>query len=749
MPLAPAIVLLTAASGPQLVTDAYVDDARCARCHADISHGFQSLGMGRSFHVPGPDMALADFSEEGGVFHHEASGQHYRMWMDDEGRMWMRQFELDAQGDEINGITVEAHFAVGSGNHARTWLHRSPSGELWELPVSWYTESGWNMSPGYDRADQSRFSRQVSRECIFCHTAYPDVPAGEDRAGRPEVFPEELPSGIGCQRCHGPGKKHVDLAYSADATDEEIAASILNPADLDPVMQDEICLQCHLQPTSRLHSLVRPFDRGEFSYRPGEPLSQYLAHVEFEQDDPAEAFEVNHHGWQIRQSACWQGEGALTCLSCHDPHHKPLLADRVERYRQACLSCHEELDCTIEAATGHPLEPGADCTTCHMPKRRPADAIHTVVTDHRIQLPPADPEALVAPRSESAPPAAALAKLHRGSSEPDELLTGLARIASRDDSDIEAFAAALPADAPARTRLLTADGLLRSGHRQQAEDMLRSLLITSPWMVPGQVNLALIEAQKGDVNAAIERMLLVVRESPHAADAWSQLGPLYWRAGRTTDAVNAASEVVRLRPLDAKGWHKLGTYLAAAGAMEPAAASFARSEALMPGNESNAYNLGLAMWKSGRRGEAHRAWMHALGRSPDSPQLLKMAAITTTLPFDGLGQDTLGQRSQAGVDLARRWVDVDKDNADALVTLAAAQHLAGSPECATTLQQATQRGADPAAIAIITAMHQAQGGDADAAKARWQQVSSAINRPDRLNTLREGLLNAGRALFGS
>ena len=49
----------------------------------------------------------------------------------------------------------------------------------------------------------------------------------------------------------------------------------------------------------------------------------------------------------------------------------------------------------------------------------------------------------------------------------------------------------------------------------------------------------------------------------------------------------------------------------------------------------------------------------------------------------------------------------------------------------------------------VPAMHQAHGGDADAAKARWQQVSSAINRPDRLNTLREGLLNAGRALFGS
>ena len=221
--------------------EGYIDDARCARCHADITTTFAGHGMGRSFWIPGPGNAIEDFSEEGGHYHHAASRLHYRMRMDDEGRMWMKQYELDKGGEPINEVDVEAHFAVGSGNHARTYLYRSPSGELWELPVTWYTGKGWRMSPGYDYAHHQRLGRQVGRDCIFCHTAYPGIPAGEDRLGRLIAFPEALPLGIGCQRCHGPGEAHVNLAYSTDATDEEIAASILDPTDLPPALADDMC----------------------------------------------------------------------------------------------------------------------------------------------------------------------------------------------------------------------------------------------------------------------------------------------------------------------------------------------------------------------------------------------------------------------------------------------------------------------------------------------------------------------------
>lgn len=731
-------------AGPQ-VTDDFVDDARCARCHGEISHGFTSLGMGRSFTIPRQDQTIADFSETGGAFEHPASGQRYRMWFDDEGQMWMRQFELDDAGREINGVSIEAHFGVGSGNHARTYLHRTPSGELWELPVSWYAHGGWNMSPGYDRTQHDRFNRRVGRECLFCHNAYPNTPIGEDRPGRPEVFPETLPEGIGCQRCHGPGRRHVELAYSADASDDAIAAAILNPADLDPVAQDEICLQCHLQPTSRLGSLVRPFDRGDYSYRAGEPLANYITHVDYDVPGQNDIFEVNHHAYQLRKSACWQGEGSLTCLSCHDPHHKPPKTDRVERYRAACLACHTIEDCHVEARTGAPLGPNADCASCHMPLRRPSDAIHALVTDHRIQVPPDNPEQLVAPRRETPPPANFTPVLHRGNSNDATHLQDMGLIISGDNTHAETFAAALPTEAPRRQRLMAAEALLESGHALAAADQLRSLLQDSPWLVPGQVNLALLEAQAGDLDAAIARMEQVVRDTPLAADAWTQLGPLYWTSGRKAKAVTAAAEAARLRPLSAEHWHRLGTYLAAADAMEQAEAAFARSEALLPGSAANAYNLGLAQWKLARHTDAARTWRHALGRSPSDPKLLKMAAITAVLPFPDLQSNV-----PLGTELARRWMAADTTNADSLVLIAAAMQAAGDGQHATgMLQQAADAGADRAAVSIVHALLLADAGQTDAARAKWLRVSRAIDRPDRLTLLRQGLLYRGRAIFGS
>ncbi len=741
-----ALVLLLGGPEPPSVLAEYVDDDRCARCHADISHGFTTLGMGRSFTVPGPDTAIADFSPEGGRFLHTPSGQHYRMWLDDDGRMWMRQYEVAADGREINGIDIEAHFAVGSGNHARTYLHRSPNGELWELPVSWYAEDGWGMSPGFDRAEHDRFGRRVGRECMFCHNAYPDVPQGEDRLGRPEVFPAVLPEGIGCQRCHGPGRRHVDLAYSADATDAQIAGSILNPADLPPAQQDEVCLQCHMQPTSRLASLVRPFDRGDFSYRPGEPLNAYITHVDFDTPESADAeFEVNHHGYQLQHSACWDGPGSMTCLSCHDPHHKPDRATAIERYRAACLSCHTEPECTVEAVTGHALDPAADCTTCHMPKRRPSDAVHTLVTDHRIQRPPTDPTALLAARTEAPPPTAMTPRpLDAGTLDP-ALVAHLGRVLSGDNSTAMELHGALPDDASTAMRMMTAESLLEGGHRAAAVSLLRELTAESPWLVHGQVNLALVEAQTGSPRQAINRLRRAIEDAPASADAWGNLSALLWASGERDEAIDAGRTAARLQMVNAEHWHRLGTQLASTGDLPAAVDAFQRAESLHPGDATNAYNLGLAQRKSGHHADATRTWAHALGRSPADVRLLKMAAIASGLPAHQVaGPDA----AAAALELARRWHAAAPDQADALAVQAALLLSTGSPrEASAMLQQAANAKADLAAVRLVQAMLLDEAGRRQDAVTVWTEVTSAINRPDRRTMLRDGLVRLGQSRF--
>jgi predicted CXXCH cytochrome family protein len=132
---------------------------------------------------------------------------------------------------------------------------------------------------------------------------------------------------------------------------------------------------------------ARRFDRGDYSFRPGEALGDYMLHVDV--DEPGrpreQRFEINHHAYRLRQSACYI-KGGITCISCHDPH-QPLKKDpRLANVVSVCLGCHQR------------HTESNDCVRCHMPSRRTQDVVHVVMTDHRIQRrpPPGDPTAPLA-----------------------------------------------------------------------------------------------------------------------------------------------------------------------------------------------------------------------------------------------------------------------------------------------------------------------------------------------------------------
>src|SRR5262249_41092 len=186
--------------------------------------------------------------------------------------------------------------------HARTYLHRTAEDQLFELPVAWYSEDGgyWAMNPGYDFPNHYDFSRKITQECVFCHNAYPEIVPGSDRFGSESRFSGRLAEGIDCQRCHGPGLRHIQAASRGNK--QAIREAIVNPAQLPAERQIELCLQCHLETTStRLpHSILR-FDRGAFSYRPGQPLSDYVLH--FDQAPGtgwADKFEIAHQAYRLR-----------------------------------------------------------------------------------------------------------------------------------------------------------------------------------------------------------------------------------------------------------------------------------------------------------------------------------------------------------------------------------------------------------------------------------------------------------------
>src|SRR5579871_2536088 len=384
--LAASLTSASQAQGADSAVNGYVDARVCARCHAAISETYKRTGMGRSFYRPTPANRVEDYAKEN-TYYHRASDSYFAM-IERDGKYYQRRYQLGSDGQQINILEKSVDFVVGSGNHSRTYLHRSEKGALIELPLAWYAEKGgyWAMNPGYDRPDHPDFRRQIDYSCMFCHNAYPEVSAPAVEAGSAVVFPGSLPEGIDCQRCHGPGEKHVQAAQRASAPVQEIRASITNPARLSPARESEVCMQCHLETTSfpLPHAMVR-YDRGPFSYMPGEPLEEFILQFDHAPgkgyDDK---FEIAGAAYRMRKSACFlKSNGALRCTTCHNPHDIPRGAEAASHYETVCRQCHSAAFRRLVASGKH--SQSKDCIGCHMPKRRTDDVVHVIITDHLIQ----------------------------------------------------------------------------------------------------------------------------------------------------------------------------------------------------------------------------------------------------------------------------------------------------------------------------------------------------------------------------
>lgn len=401
-PLAGLDIEVTTGAAP-----GYVPDSVCEVCHAGKAETFSHMGMAKSFYRPSPEKVIEDFKHN--HFHHNPSNRHYEMELRD-GNYWFRRYRLAADGRKINLFERKVDWILGSGHNTRTYLYQTEDGALFQLPLAWYTqERRWDMAPGFEWARHLGVMRQVRRQCMFCHNAYPDVAEDSDLYGLDDIFPHELPQGIGCQRCHGPGGDHLRALYSDESDVQRARDSIINPADLPDEQLYGICYGCHMQPAVAVPA-VRRFGRSAYSFRPGELLSSFRFDLDTKErgKQQSDKFEINHHPYRLEQSRCFiESGGKLGCLTCHDPHVKKTPAERASHYRSACLSCHGDgeggLALSKEVAGNHPtVGENDDCTICHMAERRTQDVIHVTMTDHLIAKNPGGLE-LLAPIEKADP----------------------------------------------------------------------------------------------------------------------------------------------------------------------------------------------------------------------------------------------------------------------------------------------------------------------------------------------------------
>ncbi len=603
----------------------YVDSSACAGCHPAIAETYSRTGMGRSYFRPVADRILGDFSSRE-PFYHELSDRYYVM-REREGRYFQQRYQLDGSGKQSNIVEKEIDYVMGSGNHARTYLSRATDGRLMQLPLGWYEENGgfWAMNPGYDQPQHKGFEREISFDCIFCHNGYPEITPGEDLAGRDPRLPERLPQGIDCQRCHGPGRAHLDAAGSSKPV-EEIRAAILNPGRLSSERQMEVCMQCHLETTSnRLPHAIRRFDRGAFSYRPGEPLADYMLHFDTAPgsgDD--DRFEIAHAAYRLRKSACFiaTGETAspMTCTTCHDPHDTSRDGE-LERVNSICRNCHEPTLATLVAGGSHPAS--NDCGSCHMPKRRTDDVVHVVMTDHYIQrhLPKGD---LTAPKQETQEKPESEYKgevvpyypAGPPSTQTDQLYVAVAQImeGSNLEAGIDRLAVLLGELEPEEAEFYfhLAEAYWNTGRAKRAGEMYEQALERSPGHVVALRNYGATLIESGEFARAAEVLERGCNEAEGDARCFSNLGEALTRLGRHGAASEALGRAVRLDPDLPEAHANLASAYSGGGDRGRAVASAREAIRLRPDFYAAHNTLANLLVEQGQDAEAERHYKLAV-----------------------------------------------------------------------------------------------------------------------------------------
>lgn len=232
---------------------------------------------------------------------------------------------------------------------------------IFEHRITYYTkQQAVGLTPGHNAQPPppglttlgGLLPPQEARKCFGCHTT--------QLSARPprQIDEQTMIPNISCERCHGPGRAHVEAARRhAPVAELELP---FGPGRFTADKLLTLCGTCHRHPSQAQPGQIRPDDPHVARFQPVGLL----------------------------QSRCYRESGnTLSCVTCHDPHARAS-NDRTS-YLAICISCHSGTGATPSdpsaiAGSPCPVEPRGDCVNCHMPRVEAGQNV--LFADHWIRI---------------------------------------------------------------------------------------------------------------------------------------------------------------------------------------------------------------------------------------------------------------------------------------------------------------------------------------------------------------------------
>jgi predicted CXXCH cytochrome family protein len=498
---------------PPRPDDGYVGSAICSECHAEIAEKYKTSPMANSM-AKIENIQLFPSGTEKISF----TKGDFQYRVEKKGDRVFHHESLSDQEGVIYDQAEEIQFALGSNTRGQSYLMWR-DGAFFVSPIASFTHGDWNLSAGYEPNRNYRFSRPALDGCLMCHCGQLTREGARENYSPEPIFRE---ISIGCERCHGPGKNHVEYRQQISPAGID---PLLNVKDLPPTERDAVCYQCHFFGKER----ILRYGRTETDFRPGMKLSDiWTVFVNGDGTDGDSTVLVSQ-AMQMRSSRCFQAsEGRMGCVTCHDPHESPAEDRRVSFYNDRCLKCHEQQGCTVPVTQRTAPPADGSCIHCHMASLTAKSVPHSSQTDHRILRRPALPKS-------SAENLTLTIFQEEGTIIPEIELT--------------------------RARGLVA-GLLAEKHndRRQATEcmtLLHQALATMPDDQVMQLALGGANELLGSDHVAERHWQQIVTQSPRDEDALLRLANLTFKRGRYAEAdryYSRAAEVSSLHVVTLGKW---------------------------------------------------------------------------------------------------------------------------------------------------------------------------------------------------